>query len=44
MAAILHLGIVLPPYETTHEVFALLAAVACQISCKSDTQLWRYSY
>ena len=22
----------------------LLAAAACQISCKSDTQIWRYSY
>ena len=35
MAAVRHLGIVLPPYETTHD---------CQISCQSDTQIWRYSY
>jgi len=24
--------------------FLLLAAAACQISCQSDTQIWRYSY
>jgi len=43
MAAARHLGIVLPPYETT-TTSLLLAAAACQISCKSDTQIWRYSY
>jgi len=36
MAAVRHLGIVLSPYETTHEVSA---AAACQISCQSDTQI-----
>ena len=43
MAAVRHLGIVIPPYEITHEVF-VAAAAACQISCQSDTQIWRYSY
>jgi len=43
MAAVRHLGIVLPPFETTHKV-SVLAAAACQISCQSDTQIWRYSY
>jgi len=35
MAAARHLGIVLPPYETTHKV-SVAAAAACQISCQSD--------
>jgi len=43
MAAIRHLGIVYhhtrPPTKSL-----LLAAAACQISCQSDTQIWRYSY
>ena len=43
MAAVRHLGIVLPPYETPTKSL-LLAAAACQISCQSDTQIWRYSY
>jgi len=43
MAAFRHLGIVLQPYETTAKSL-LLAAAACQISCQSDTQIWRYSY
>jgi len=38
MAAVRHVGIVLPPYDTTHEV-SVLAAAACQISCQSDTQI-----
>ena len=42
MAAVCHLGIVLLPYETTHEVS--VAGRSCQISCQSDTQIWRYSY
>ena len=41
MAAVRHLGIVLPPYETPttklHQM--LLAAAACQISCQSDAQI-----
>ena len=42
MAAVRHLGIVLPPYETSdHPRSLLLAAAACQIS---NTQIWRYSY
>jgi len=45
MAAVRYLGIVLPPYETTHEVsVAGRSWAACQISCQSDTQIWRYSY
>jgi len=40
MTAVRHLGIVLPPYETTREV----SVAACQISCQSDIQIWRYSY
>jgi len=44
MAAVRHLGIILPPYETTHEVSVAAHAAACQISCQSDTQIWRYSY
>ena len=40
MAAVRHLGIVLPPITKS----LLLAAAACQISCQSDTQIWRYSY
>ena len=43
MAAVRHLGIVLPPYETTHEVY-VAGPAACQISCQCDTQIWRYSY
>ena len=43
MAAIRRLRIVLPPYETTHEVSVAVVA-ACQISYQSDTQIWRYSY
>ena len=43
MAAVRHLRIVLPPYETTTKSL-LLAAAACHISCQSDTQIWRYSY
>ena len=27
-----------------HPRSLLLAAAACQISCQSDTQIWRYSY
>ena len=27
-----------------HTKSSLLAAAACQISCQSDTQIWRYSY
>ena len=27
-----------------HPQSLLLAAAACQISCQSDTQIWRYSY
>ena len=27
-----------------HTKSLLLAAAACQISCQSDTQIWRYSY
>jgi len=38
-----HIGIVSPPYETTHEVS--VAGRSClSISCQSDTQIWRYSY
>jgi len=46
MAAVRHLGIVLPPYEHTRPPtkFLLLAAAAWQISCQSDTQIWRCSY
>ena len=44
MAAVRHLGIVLPPYETTHEVSVAGRIAACQISYQSDTQIWRYSY
>ena len=43
MAAVRHLGIVYhhtsPPTKSL-----LLASAACQISCQSDTQIWRYSY
>jgi len=42
MAGVRHLGIVLPPYDATNSL--LLAAAACQISCQSDAQIWRYSY
>jgi len=43
MAAICHLGIVLPPYETTHEVS--VAGRSCLSNfMQSDTQIWRYSY
>jgi len=38
-----HLGIVLPPYETTHE-FSVAGHSCSQISCQSDTQIWRYCY
>jgi len=42
MVAVRHLGIVLPPYKTTHEVscWNLLAAAACQISRQCDTQIY----
>ena len=43
MSAVRYLGIVLPPYETTHEI-SVAAAAACQISCQSDAQILRYSY
>ena len=43
MAAVHHLGIVLPPYETTHEVSVVVRSCS-QISCQCDTQIWRYSY
>ena len=39
MAAVRHLGIVLPLYETTYTQSLLLVAAACQISCQSDTQI-----
>ena len=39
MAAVRHLGIVLPPYETTHEVSVAGRSYTCQISCQSDTQI-----
>jgi len=39
MAAVRHLGIVLPPYEPPTKSL-LLAAAGCQISCQSDTQIW----
>ena len=34
------------PYETTREVSVggRRLAAACQISCQSDAQIWRYSY
>ena len=38
MAAVRHLGIVLPPCETTTKSL-LMAAAACQISCQCDTQI-----
>ena len=31
-------------HHTRHPRSLLLAAAACQISCQSDTQIWRYSY
>ena len=40
MAAVHHLGIV---YHHTRPPTKSLSA-ACQISCQSDTQIWRYSY
>jgi len=43
MATVRHLGIVYhhtrPPTKSL-----LLATAACQISCQSDTQIWKYSY
>ena len=43
MAAVRHLGIVLPPHETP-TMSLLLAAAACQISCQSDTQHLNFSH
>jgi len=39
MAAVRHLGIVLPPYESEVSVAGRSGAAACQISCQSDTQI-----
>jgi len=43
MAAVRHLGIVLPPTRPPTKSL-LLAAAACQIPCQSETQIWMYSY
>ena len=43
MAAVRHLVIVLPPYETTHEVPVAGRSCLSNFICQSDTQIWRYS-